>query len=521
MRRLAPANRVWLLLSSAALLISGCAVGPSTRPVIGVDQGQPAAATSTSATPRQLPPLDKPNNSTILWQDCTGETKERLGSNGVSDQLTFQCARVVGAVDKNDPTSEPSSLYLLKVGKGPTPLVVINDADGLPGTLYAATLANKLPGDLLNTFSLIGVDRRGTGKSDPVHCIPLQLRIQIVGFDPTSSQLDSLVNSTKSASEQCAISLDQKLTTINSTNAATDLEQIRKQLGVSTLDAIGHGEGSRVLTLYADSHPNQVGRFVLDGSPDPSLDTLGQAEAKAVGAEATFTAFAADCVARRCGLAPDPKQAVLGLLDQLRSQPKITSNNLIMNPGTALHAVLAGLADRSRWSALGDALAAARSGSVDGLADFVGPLFFGTDTLPGISPSFDAGLVTTCNDIKERLSPQQISATIKDWDTKYPLFGGFMAQQVLPCSSWAIPGNALPTPQGKNTPPLLVISTAADPITPEPSTQRTARQLTSGVLLSWQGAGHGALPQSSCATAAAQHFLVDAQVPDNNTACPP
>jgi hypothetical protein len=41
------------------------------------------------------------------------------------------------------------------------------------------------------------------------------------------------------------------------------------------------------------------------------------------------------------------------------------------------------------------------------------------------------------------------------------------------------------------------------------------------VLISWQGAGHGALGQSPCATDAVQGFLFDGKVPTAGTACPP
>jgi hypothetical protein len=58
-------------------------------------------------------------------------------------------------------------------------------------------------------------------------------------------------------------------------------------------------------------------------------------------------------------------------------------------------------------------------------------------------------------------------------------------------------------------------------MTPQLGTDRAAQLLPSAVLISWQGAGHGALGHSPCATDAVRGFLSDAKVPSAGTACPP
>jgi pimeloyl-ACP methyl ester carboxylesterase len=309
------------------------------------------------------------------------------------------------------------------------------------------------------------------------------------------------------------LELDDRLQALDSWRTAGDLEQLRQALGVNRLNAIGHGEGSRVLTLYADRFGSHTGRLVLDGSPDPILDPPGAAQAGALGAEATFDAFAASCRTRGCSLGVDPKTALLSLLAKLRQHP-----NGELSPGMAVHGVLMGLADRASWAPLADAINAALQGDNLPLIRFAAPF---STVVDGDPPLLDTQLITGCNDMQMRLPPEQISGMVTDWKAKAPLFGGLFAQQLLLCSSWPVPAQQLPAPGGHNAPPILVLSTADDPITPEAGTQRTARQLASGVLVSWEGGGHGALTQSPCATAAVQHFLVDAQVPTDGTACPP
>lgn len=502
-----------VLVPVLLLTVSACAVGPSVRPVIAVNDGSQTTTGNAPAKGGQLPPLDKPQNSSIAWSDCTSATKQRMPETTTA--LAFQCGRITTPLDAPDqPGIGDVSIALLKAGDGPIPLVVVNDATGVPGTLYAAELASKLPPDLLKTFSLVGMDRRGTGASDPAQCIPAQARDEIADYDPDSTQLDDLLAAARRASQECVLELDDRLQALDSWRTAEDLDQLRGALGVDRLNAIGHGEGSRVLTIYADRYASHTGRLVLDGSPDPILDPPGAAQAAAMGAEATFDAFADLCKTRNCSLGANPKQTVLTLLDQLRQHPKTSR----LSVGEAVHAVLMGLADRASWPALADAITAAGVGSSDALAAFAAPL---STVMDGDPPLLDTQLITGCNDIQMRLPPEQISGMVSDWSKKAPLFGGLFAQQLLLCSSWPVPAQQLPPPSGHNAPPILVLSTANDPVTPEDGTQRTARQLASGVLVSWEGGGHGALTQSPCATAAVQHFLVDAQVPTDGTACPP
>ncbi|MBV9845942.1 MAG: alpha/beta hydrolase [Kutzneria sp.] len=532
MPRRASRGRLAGLLATILVAVAGCAVGPSARPVIVVRDGTTDTPT-TSGRSAPLPPLDEPAASSITWSDCGAATRARLGDTAGSSSLPFHCGQITGVLDApNNPGVGEVALSVLKAGTGPIPLVVVNDVGGDPGTLYAARLASQLPEPMLTVFSLVGMDRRGTGASDPLQCAPQSARTRIVGFDPADSQLDALLDAARVASQECVLAMDDRLTALDSWRTAGDLEQLRVELGVGHLNAIGHGDGSRVLTAYADRYAGHTGRFVLDGSPDPTLDATGLAKATAAGAEAAFEAFAADCRTRGCALGGNPKQELLALVDQLRAHPMADHTGFELTAGGALHAVLAGLATRAVWPALADAIARARAGDSGPLAQFVAPLLGLVDGaspkphLPGagqgrVEPARLDAELTRCNDTLTRLPPEQISSMVRDWSGSMPLFGGLFAQQLLLCSPWPVPASQLAAPSGRNAPPILVLSTASDPVTPEEGTARTARQLVNGLLVSWQGGGHGSLPRSPCATAAAQHFLVDAQVPTDGTACPP
>jgi pimeloyl-ACP methyl ester carboxylesterase len=508
-----------VIAALASLLTAACTVGPSATPSLVVAGSAPKTPSPTgSNAPLPLPGLEHATGQ-VGWTDCTAETATRLGTPPPPTSMTFQCTRLIGPIDPSDTddNSGGQRISLLKVGTGPTPLVVVNDLDGLPGTLYAARLAAELPPQFLSTFSRIGMDRRGTAGSSGVHCVPQVDRNAMIEADPTDTDLTGLLDAATDGSQQCVLALSSSMAQFNTKNTVADLDLVRQSLGVNHLDAIGHGEGSRVLTSYADQYPTHVGRFVLDGSPDPQLDAQDAAQAQATGAQATFTAFAQNCVATGCPLGANPTSVVNQLVSSTAQAP-MTADGIQLTSGAVLRAILIGLGDRSQWGALATDIQQAAGGDGSGLAGLIEPELAGTPQDP---PQIDADLVAGCNDVPDRLSPGQVGTDIKNWSGKLPLFGALYAQNLLFCAPWPVPSQPLPKPTAPNTPTILVISTASDPQTPETGTQRTAQTLDSGVLVNWAGAGHGALGQSSCATSAAQDFLIGGKVPANGTACPP
>jgi pimeloyl-ACP methyl ester carboxylesterase len=407
-------------------------------------------------------------------------------------------------------------LLALKVGSGPVPLVVVNDVDGDPGTVYAARLAATLPPAFLQKFSLIGLDRRGTGLSGAAQCVPADIRPALIGADPAEGGLQDVLDAARKAGQQCAIELDDAQTALDSWRGAGDLDELRKQLGMDRLDAIGHGDGSKVLSEYAVRFPAQVGRIVLDGVPDPGADTAAVLDAVAAGAQSTWDAFAADCAARHCALG-DPKAALAALPAQLRHTQYPIDSGTGFSPGIAMFAVYSGLSQRSRWPELADALAAAGTGNVGPLAAFAAPVLHDTRAQPS---RIDAAIATRCNDSQTRLSADQLDQVAAGMRAKYPQFGVVVAQQLAWCGPWPVRTEPLPPAGAPGVPPILIAATATDPVTPQVGSTRAADQMPSAVTITWQGAGHGAIGTSPCVTEAARAFLVDGKIPADGTLCP-
>ncbi|VVJ17096.1 Uncharacterised protein [Amycolatopsis camponoti] len=514
MRRRSRVLVALLALASAA----GCAAGPSVRPALVENDGKPTAA-SPSATPSvPLPPLGEPQSPSLRWADCDDDTRQRIGTPGVPDTLHFTCARVTAPLDApGEARRSVVRLLALKVGTGPVPLVVVNDVSGDPGTVYAARLAATLPPAFLEKFSLIGLDRRGTGLSGPAQCVPDDIRHDLIDADPAEGDLQDVLDAARKAGQQCAIELDDSQTALDSWRSAGDLDELRKQLGMERLNALGRGDGSKVLSQYAVRFPGQVGRMVLDGVPDPGPDTAAVLDAVAAGAQSTLDAFATDCAARKCALG-DPKTALTALAGQLRQNiAPLTDDGVAFGPGVAMFAVYSGLAQRSRWPELADAIVAARSGDIRPLAAFAAPALHDSRAQPS---RLDVTIATHCNDSQTRLSADQLDQVAAGMRAKYPQFGAVVAQQLAWCGPWPVRTEPLPPAGATGAPPILVTATAADPVTPQVGSTRAADQMPTAVTITWQGAGHGAVGSSPCVTDAARAFLIDGKVPADGTLCP-
>ena len=510
------------LLALLVALLAGCTVGPSDRPPVAVrDAGAPGArplpppVPSPSVTPA---PPGRYDPTSLPWQDCTATFAPALRT---AAPPRIDCADLRVDADLAIPGLGGSvRLDVSRVGAGPAPLVVLGEAGGEIGTVRAARLAGQLPPAVLEEYTLIGLARRGTGPSDPIDCVPPGTRAGIIGADPDPErpeQLDDLLDTTSTAIQTCVQELNQLLTAIDSVSTAGDLEQLRVALNAPVLSLLVLGEASRSAVSFLQRYPGSVGRVVLDGAPDPTLDLIGAAEAEAQAAEEGFDAFAADCVSRRCPLTPDPRQALVDLAASLRTEP-LSSDAQQITAGTAYQAVLEGLGDPQRWTELAGALEAARTGNGSGIAALVEPLVTGVAGLPA---RFDPGLATRCNDSPTRVPPERAEQLVEEWRGRYALFGALFAQRLLLCSAWPVPAEPAEGGRAGSAPPVLVIATEGDPRTPAEGTRRTAGALSSAVLVNWQGRAHGAVGASPCATDVVTRYLVDAQLPVQATLCPP
>ena len=518
----APARRPAVLLAvlaAALMVLSACTSGEETDAA--------ATATSTSATPTEAPV------EPVAWEDCTSQIAPIIaGRPGADRPLTFSCGQIAVPLSYDDPTGPSLSLFAVRAVSGTQAdrigsLVVNPGGPGLSATDAAVQSALTLPDAVLGRFDVVGVDPRGVGLSQPVECISDETKDELTASEPrptTAAQLDDAFALADDVAAGCAEEYGEGLGAFSTVDSARDLDVVRQAVGDEQLTYLGYSYGTTLGSTYAELFPEDVRAMVLDGAVDPDADREEAAEAQAAGFETAFDAFAANCVAlvSGCPVGADPRTFVNDLLTQAGTTPIASSREgetRQATPGLVLAAVRSALYTPAAWPQLAQSLAAAQAGDAAGvltLADtFTGRGEDGTYT-----NTIDANLTVSCSDTEESHEADEVRALVAEWNTTYPLFGADAALGLYTCTPWEAPRTPLPDRTAEGAAPILVVGTQGDPVTPLPGAVDMAEDLTSGVLLTWQGSGHTAYPQTQCVTDAVNSYLVDLVAPLDGLTCP-
>jgi hypothetical protein len=133
---------------------------------------------------------------------------------------------------------------------------------------------------------------------------------------------------------------------------------------------------------------------------------------------------------------------------------------------------------------------------------------------------FDIFNTVQCDDDASGETVDQARTLQQQWRTKYPLFGTSLAVGLLSCAVWPVKRDPYPTGKAVGAPPIVVVGTVNDPATPYEQTAKLANMLGVGTVVTWQGEGHTAYPQTSCIRASIDAYLINLTVPAAGLTCP-
>ncbi|MBN6052584.1 alpha/beta fold hydrolase, partial [Nonomuraea sp. RK-328] len=286
------------------------------------------------------------------------------------------------------------------------------------------------------------------------------------------------------------------------------MDVLRAALGESRLTYVGFSYGTFLGATYADLFPGKVRALVLDGAMDPTRtgDEVGTGQSGGFGV--AFESFLRDCFkradcpfrTRRSSAANKKLQALLKRVDKAPLRNEYDGRQV--SESLVITGILSALYSDSAWPMLRQALAGAFQG--DGtrlllLADTYNErLANGTYT-----NSFAAHEAIDCLD-----HPPTRKADPKTGTT--------------PCDYWPVKRKKSIRPlRADGAPTILVIGTLRDPATPYKWAQALASQLSSGVLLTFDGDGHTAYRKgSACVDRYVDRYLLTRTAPANGTNCP-
>ncbi|MCZ2404163.1 alpha/beta fold hydrolase [Paenarthrobacter sp. Z7-10] len=499
--------------AAVALMLSGCSPSAPGGAGGATVVSSPDAAV-VQGTPKALATY---YSQKVTWTSC---------------EKTFQCATIKVPVDYSHPKASSIALAVIRLGSTGSKigsLLVNPGGPGASGYDMVRDGATKIFSKTMRrSYDIVGFDPRGVKRSAPVACISDAARDkerqQSYNLDD-NAELAQDEAQNRSDIAQCLKHSGPDLGFIDTESSARDMDILRAAVNDTKLNYMGFSYGTKLGATYAGLFPHKVGKFSLDGALDPSLSIEDISMGQAKGFEQEIHAWAADCLAHpKCPVSGTPEEAVQQIRDLNASyvdNPKQTQQGRLLTAGEFNNALAVAMYSTDLWDPLKSALTDAFAGdssSMLALADY------SADRDPNGTYSSNTAFAfnaVNCLDYPMTTDVAAMRADEKKLESISPTFGKTLSYSGLTCKDW--PFKPVDKPHkisAEGAAPILVVGTTRDPATPYSWAVALSNQLSSGVLLTWNGDGHTAYGRSNaCITKAVDSYFVDGKVPADGTTC--
>ena len=501
-----------------ALAVLRSVLDTSAAPAGKPDGPAPSTTPAPSATRAPTAELADFYGQRLDWAPC---------------RTDFECATLTVPLDYRHPAGDTIDLALLKVpardpGGRIGSLVVNPGGPGVPGTSYAAQAEQVFRAPLLDRFDIVGFDPRGTGDSEPVDCLSDQQLDDYIATDPdpdTAAEAVDYLHWVAALGRGCVARSGALAAHVSTIEAARDMDVLRAALGESTLTYLGASYGTKLGATYADLFPKRVGRMVLDGAVDLSIDNRQLALEQAAGFEGALRSYVQNCVDETdsCFLGDSAEEGLARIkqfLEQVDAEPLPTGTDRDLQVGNAFYGIVAPLYNRDYWYALSQALKAGFAGDGSTLLQ-LSDLYTSRGTDGYTDNSAEAIYAINCLDDPYAVPASAVDDNVADFEQASPTFGRVFAWGLTTCRDVQVRSTEEPRDiRAAGAPPIVVVGTTRDPATPFEWAVHLAAQLRSGVLVRRDGDGHtGYNSGNACVDRAVESYLIDGTVPDDGLSC--
>uniref|UniRef100_A0AAU2VJE4 Alpha/beta hydrolase n=1 Tax=Streptomyces sp. NBC_00008 TaxID=2903610 RepID=A0AAU2VJE4_9ACTN len=363
-------------------------------------------------------------------------------------------------------------------------------------------------------FDVVSFDPRGVGDSNPVTCSGDLLAERPSPELESQADFDATLAYNRRLRADCRARTGPVFEHLDTGQTVRDLDALRTALGERKLTFHGSSYGTLLGAQYAETYPRRVRAMVLESVMDHSVaGTREFLRSGAAAAQDSFQEFVKWCEgAADCALHGRDVRAVWQGLLARAARGELADPG---RPGASLSP-----------SDLVNAYAFRRFYDADyaGLATVIAEMEAskplpasptGTAPLPPATPVFCSDWRLPVRDYREyRSLVAAMNATAPDLPSLLPIH---MAAACLGAPT-ANPQHRLDAPGAQ---PVLLSNALHDPATGYPWAVSVARQLgRGGVLLTYEGRGHGSVTSGPCMEDAVDSYLTDLAVPARGTSCP-
>lgn len=496
-------------LLSAAALLAGC-VSPVHQVTLPT-QATPVPPPSASAD------VERFYTQQVDWSSCP-EADE--------------CATVEVPLDWADPGGAVVSIAVARMTAGdddPAGSILVNPGGpGASAVDFLATARFLASAEVTDEYDLVAFDPRGVARSVPVTCYdgPAMDQLTAADFDlDTDEGVQAQEDAWGAFGAACAQNTGEVLGHIDTVTAARDMDVVRALVGDPALNYLGYSYGTKLGATYAALFPDRVGRMVLDSALDPQVDGDEMSAGQAVGFESALRAYVTDCLGgASCPLSGSVDAAlgqVRALLDRTHTNPLPTADGRRLTAPLAFTGIAYPLYSQSTWSQLTSGLRAALAGDGSVLLALSDAYFDRSADGEYLSNTTEAFSAINCLDLPAATDLAEMRAKAAEIEAAAPTVGRFFAFSGTLCAQWPEPAvGGLDDYSATGAPPILVLGTTNDPATPFVWAEALAETLSSGVLVTHVGEGHGVYGLgNACATEAVDDFFLDGAVPAPGLTC--
>lgn len=491
---------------------------PSSDPGPRRTASTPDREPAPGATEPPSPELAEFYSQSIDWEPCR--------SNDSHD-----CATLTVPVDYKAPDGETFELALLRVPAEGDPiasLVVNPGGPGAPGTSYAQAARLVFRQPLLRSFDIVGFDPRGTGRSNPIDCLSDAEMDDFLAADPdpdTEAEAEEFADTVERFGEGCVANSDDLLGHVTTIEAARDIDVLRAALGEETLTYFGASYGTKLGATYAELFPDRVGRLVLDGAVDPSLDFRTLSLDQAAGFETALRAYVQNCIdsTDNCFLGDSVEEGLTRIqefLAEVEEDPLPAGGGRELRVGNAFYGIVAPLYNRDYWTYLSLALTSAFDGNGAALMELA-DLYASRGPDGYTDNSTEAIYAINCLDDPSSIPASEVEDEYPAFEEASPTFGRVFAWGLTGCAGMQVESSEEPLDiDAEGAAPILVLGTTRDPATPMKWAESLADQLEPGVLVRRDGDGHTAYNAGNdCVDTIVEDYLIEGEVPEDPTSC--
>ncbi|MBE1531726.1 alpha/beta hydrolase [Actinomadura algeriensis] len=475
----------WTAAAAAGFAIAG----------VGVGLGGPAASAAAART--------APAPPGITWTACGDDGKAQCGTLTLPvdwddpDGSTFELA--VARRTALDPGARIGTLVFGPGGPGDSGVHRVRDGFG------------RFSEDVQRRFDIVSFDPRGVGASAPITCSAEIATARPSPIMTGRADFEATLAYNERAREDCIEHSGAIYNNADTLSTVKDVDAIRKALGESQLTFHGSSYGTLLGEQYAETYPGRVRAMVLESVVDHSRRNVRSfLTSQASTAQDSFDEFVEWCDRTAdCALhGRDVRGIWQGLRERARQGdlPGLPEAGLVHVAFRALYG--------PDYRELAETIASLDAGEEPPANRGAGGPTV-KDPFTGVFCS-DWGLPVRDHRHWERLM-RRVEKVAPDMSYTRPV------QAVAAC---------LGSPQPVANPqhrlrvrdlrtPILLSNAVHDPASGYDWATNVARQLgRDGVLLTYEGAGHGTYTRSDCVQETIDRYLIDLEVPERGTSCP-